>query len=263
MGLQEPEDGAESSSALVKSNSKIYSYLREDKRERGQRKAGEWSQHTGWFCRSSERALRAVVQRLPWWSSDQDSTLPKQSFKFNLCGQGTGPHAAAKTRAVKQIKNKKEIKQKSQITLRKKKIKEQQYRRWGFRMLAASWANGLLPVTKIIGKFFPRGNRLYSRQLEQGDEPWVHRWTHQHADTRNHHKRQGRDGESSKEGIKNPGLTPRGKPVPFAETDALIFWFPRSPEWVVEPLLLRWCGAWRSQKMPGVTKNKTCYQRWH
>lgn len=76
-------------------NSKIYSYLREDKRERGQRKAGEWSQHTGWFCRSSERALRAVVQRLPWWSSDQDSTLPKQSAWVQSCGQGTGPHAGS------------------------------------------------------------------------------------------------------------------------------------------------------------------------
>ena len=76
-------------------------------------------------------------------------------------------------------------------------------------MLAELWAKGLLPVTVNIRKSSSTWKQAILK-LEQGDEPWGHRWAHQHADTRNRHKRQSTDGESSKEGIKNPDMTPYG-----------------------------------------------------
>ena len=128
----------------------------------------------------------------------------------SIRGQGTGPHAAAKTPCSQIIKNEERNKQKFQITLKKKK-EEQQYRRWGFRMLAASWAKGLLPVTVNIGKssstwkqaiFKAVGTRWWTLGSQVDSPACRHKESSQEAEHR---------WRIFQGGIKNPDLTPRGK----------------------------------------------------
>ena len=98
-----------SSSALVKSNSKIYSHLREDKRERGRRKAGGWSQDTSLLCRGTQWALRSSNDR--GFPGSPVTKTPRSQCRepgLNLWPGIQTPHATTKTLS-SQINNKKGI----------------------------------------------------------------------------------------------------------------------------------------------------------
>lgn len=109
---------------------------------------------------------------------------------------------------------------------------------------------------KYQGKFFHVETGYIQGSWNKVMNPEFTGGLHQHADHKESSQEAGQRWRIFQGGNQESWSDPLVGSSAICGNWCIDFLILRSPEWVVEPLLLRWCGAWLSQKMPGVNKEQ-------